>query len=155
MMLRRVKPSEDSYPTRPSLLRRVQAGGDEEGWREFNDQSGLLIFRFAVKAGLNEAEAPDVVQETMIAATRNLPEFRYDPKVCSFKTWLLTLSRWRGVDQLRKRLPQTPAPRATRRARSRWLWRRPARSGRADCLPCGCRGRSRASASRSGRQWLP
>jgi RNA polymerase sigma-70 factor (ECF subfamily) len=47
----------------------------------------------------------------MIAAAKTLPEFRYDPKVCSFKTWLLNLSNWRVKDQLRKRLP---APLATR-----------------------------------------
>jgi RNA polymerase sigma-70 factor (ECF subfamily) len=34
-----------------------------------------------------------------------LPAFHYDPKVCSFKTWLLRLTRWRIIDQLRKRQP--------------------------------------------------
>jgi RNA polymerase sigma factor (sigma-70 family) len=98
-------PSEDSCPTRPSLLRRLQAGGDGRSWQEFNDLYGKLIFRFARKAGLTEAEAQEAVQETMISAARNLPDFRYDPAVSSFKTWLLTLSRWRVTDQLRKRLP--------------------------------------------------
>jgi RNA polymerase sigma factor (sigma-70 family) len=41
----------------------------------------------------------------LIAAAKNLPEFRYDPKVCAFKTYLLNLSNWRIKDQLRKRLP--------------------------------------------------
>ena len=64
-----------------------------------------LIYRVALKAGLNDAEAQDVVQETVIAAAKHLPGFHYDPKVCSFKTWLLRLTRWRIIDQLRKRLP--------------------------------------------------
>jgi RNA polymerase sigma factor (sigma-70 family) len=113
MLLRMVNPSEDSYPTRPSLLQRLQDGGDDEGWQEFSDLYGPLIFRFGIKAGLNETEAQDVVQETLIAAARNLPEFRYDPKVCSFKTWLLNLSRWRVTDQLRKRLPRVPRAEAS------------------------------------------
>jgi RNA polymerase sigma-70 factor (ECF subfamily) len=58
-----------------------------------------------MKAGLNEAEAQEVVQETLIAAVKNLPAFRYDPKVCSFKTYLLNLSKWRIKDQIRKRPP--------------------------------------------------
>ena len=41
----------------------------------------------------------------MISAAKHLPGFKYDPKVCSLKTWLLRLTRWRIIDQLRKRLP--------------------------------------------------
>src|SRR5690349_14151869 len=95
----------DSHPTRSSLLERVKDPGDQKSWQEFADIYGKLIFGFALKAGLNDAEAQEVVQETMIAAARNLPEFRYDPKVCSFKTYLLNLSNWRIKDQIRKRLP--------------------------------------------------
>lgn len=94
---------EDSYPTRPSLLARLKDTDDQASWQEFNDLYGKLILGFAIKAGLTESEAHEVVQETLIAAAKNLPEFRYEPKVCSFKTWLLNLSHWRVKDQLRKR----------------------------------------------------
>jgi RNA polymerase sigma-70 factor (ECF subfamily) len=105
------EPKDDSYPTRSSLLRRVKDTEDQPSWREFNDIYGKLIFRFAIKAGLTEDEAQEVVQETMISAARHLPGFRYDPKVCSFKTWLLNLSAWRVQDQLRKRqAPSAPQP---------------------------------------------
>ena len=105
-----VNPKDDSYPTRPSLLVRLKDTGDQQSWQEFNDLYGKLIFGFAIKAGLTETEAQEVVQETLIAAAKNLPEFRYDPKVCSFKTWLLNLSNWRVTDQLRKRLPGVHRP---------------------------------------------
>jgi RNA polymerase sigma factor (sigma-70 family) len=102
---------DDSHPTRPSLLRRLKNTRDNESWQEFSDLYSRLIFGFALKAGLTEDEAQEVVQETMIAAARNLPEFQYDPKVCSFKTWLLNLSNWRVQDQLRKRqAPTAPRP---------------------------------------------
>ena len=101
-------PKEDSYPTRSSLLIRLKDTQDQRSWQEFNDIYGRLIFGFARKAGLTETEAEEVVQETMISAAKHLPEFRYDPKVCSFKTWLLNLSRWRVLDQLRKRMPTNP-----------------------------------------------
>ncbi len=96
---------DDSYPTRPSLLVRLKDTGDKAAWQEFNDVYGPLIFRFALKAGLSEAEAQDVVQDTLIAASKNLKGFQYRPEVCSFKTWLLNLSRWRVIDQLRRRAP--------------------------------------------------
>ncbi len=104
------EPKDDSYATRSSLLRRVKDPQDQRSWQEFNDSYGKLIFRFAIKAGLTEDEAQEVVQETMIAAAKHLPQFRYDPKVCSFKTWLLNFSAWRVQDQVRKRqAPGSPA----------------------------------------------
>jgi len=107
---------DDSYPTNPSLLARLRNTEDDQSWREFNDLYGKLIFGFAIKAGLTEDEAQEVVQETLIAAAKHLPEFQYDPKKCSFKTWLLNMSNWRVQDQLRKRQnPSTPQPAHLRR----------------------------------------
>lgn len=103
MLLLMTQPKDDLYPTRSSLLRRVKDTADQPSWQEFNDLYGRLILGFALKAGLTEDEAKEVVQETLIAAAKHLPEFQYDPKACSFKTWLLNLSNWRVKDQLRKR----------------------------------------------------
>lgn len=101
--------TDDSFPTRSSLLRRVKNTQDQQSWQEFHDIYRRLIFAFARKSGLTEDESDEVVQETLIAASRHLPEFRYDPKVCSFKTWLLNLTQWRIKDQLRKRSPKSPS----------------------------------------------
>ncbi len=105
-----MQPRDDSYPTRPSLLERLKDTADQHSWEEFYQIYSPLIRGFARKAGCTEAEADDVAQETMAAAAQHLPEFRYDPRRCSFKTWLLNLSRWRVTDQFRKRLPLAPQP---------------------------------------------
>jgi RNA polymerase sigma factor (sigma-70 family) len=94
-----------SIATRASLLSRLKNLEDQASWQEFFDTYWQLIHRIALKAGLTDAEAQDVVQETVIAAAKHLPGFRYNPMVCSFRTWLLRLARWRIIDQLRKRLP--------------------------------------------------
>src|SRR5215475_12422525 len=94
-----------SLATRASLLDRLKNLEDQVSWQEFFDTYWQLIYRLAVKAGLTDSEAQDVVQETVITASKHLPAFHYDPKVCSFKTWLLRLARWRIIDQFRKRLP--------------------------------------------------
>jgi RNA polymerase sigma factor (sigma-70 family) len=107
-----MQPKDDSYPTRPSLLERLKNTSDQQSWQEFNDLYGRLIRGFALKAGLNEAEAEDVVQETMAGVAQHLPEFHYDPQRCSFKTWMLNLARWRVNNQFRKRLPLAARPRA-------------------------------------------
>jgi RNA polymerase sigma-70 factor (ECF subfamily) len=97
------EPKDDSFPTRSSLLRRLKDTRDQESWQEFYHIYARLITGFALKAGLTPDEAEEVLQETMIAAAKHLPEFRYDPKVCAFKTWLLNLSAWRVKNQLRRR----------------------------------------------------
>lgn len=105
-----------SIQTRLSLLNRLSVGDDEEGWQEFYRVYGKLVRDFAIKAGLSDSEADEVVQETAIAVARHLPEFRYAPEVCRFKTWLLNQTSWRIKDQLRKRhrverfVEASPAP---------------------------------------------
>jgi RNA polymerase sigma-70 factor (ECF subfamily) len=93
----------DSISTRPSLLNRLKTGDDPVSWREFYALYGPLIRGFALKAGLREDEAEEVVQETAISVAKHLPGFVYDPSVCSFKTWLLNLSSWRIKNEFRRR----------------------------------------------------
>ncbi len=95
-------PERETLPTRASLVAGLRAG-DEDRWQEFFRLYGPMIRRFALKADLTEIEADEVVQETAIAVARHVPEFRYDPKVCRFKTWLLNQTVWRVKDQLKKR----------------------------------------------------
>ena len=90
-------------PTRQTLLDRMRGEGDDESWREFFETYWKLIYNAGRKAGLSDSEAQDVVQETIISVYKSLPNFEYDPKAGSFKAWLLKLTRWRVVDQLRRR----------------------------------------------------
>jgi RNA polymerase sigma-70 factor (ECF subfamily) len=97
--------SNEIIPTRRSLLSRLKNWDDQEAWRVFFDTYWKLIYNAAIRAGLNEAEAQDVVQETVIAISRKIPEFVYDPGKGSFKTWLMRQTTWRIAGQLRRRLP--------------------------------------------------
>jgi hypothetical protein len=101
----------DSIPTRASRLNRIETGDNPEIWRESCDTCGGLIRAFSIKAGLTEDKAEEVVQEAAISVARNLPGFRYDPGVCSFKTWLLNLTTWRIKDHLRRRVKRRQAVR--------------------------------------------
>ena len=94
---------EDWLPTRTSLLRRLKQWEDQESWRHFFDTYWKLIYSAAVKAGLNDAEAQDVVQDTVIAVAKKIEDFKYDPAVDSFKGWLLYLTRKRIALHYRKR----------------------------------------------------
>ena len=96
----------DSLATHASLLERLKDLEDQDSWQQFYTTYRKVIFSFALKHGLSGTEAEEVVQETVITVARNLPEFRYDPTRCSFKTWLFNLTLWRIRDQIRKRHPE-------------------------------------------------
>ncbi len=102
--------SEDDFiPTRRSLLSRLKNWEDQESWRDFFDTYGRLIYRMARRAGLSDAEAQDALQETLISVARQMPDFKYDQALGSFKGWLSQVTRWRIADQLRKRAPEDTA----------------------------------------------
>src|ERR1041385_4461701 len=96
---------EELIPTRATLLVRLKDWQDQSSWQEFFDIYWKLIYGVARKAGLSDAEAQDVVQETLVAVSRHMPDFNYDPAIGSFKAWLLNMTRWRIVSQVRKRSP--------------------------------------------------
>ena len=97
--------SDELIQTRATLLERLKDWQDQSSWQEFFETYWKLIYGVAIKSGLTAAEAQDVVQETMISAARHIPTFKYDPAIGSFKAWLLNMTRWRIIDQLRKRGP--------------------------------------------------
>ncbi|PYJ80685.1 MAG: hypothetical protein DME22_23565 [Verrucomicrobia bacterium] len=75
---------EDLIPTRESLLSRLKDWEDRESWQDFFDTYWRLIYGIARKAGLSDAEAQDIVQETVISVARKIEGFKYDPAICSF-----------------------------------------------------------------------
>jgi len=92
----------NSITTRSSLLGRLRNLGDDASWRVFFETYGCLIYNVARKSGVDDADAQDIVQETVIAVARKMPEFRYDPAAGSFKHWLLLITRRRIHDHLRQ-----------------------------------------------------
>ena len=92
--------------TRRSLVDRLHDWEDRKHWQEFFDTYGKLIFSAALKSGLTEMEAQEVVQETIITVAKKIGQLRYDPARGSFKGWLLHITRWRIADQFRKRRPR-------------------------------------------------
>ena len=120
---------DELLPTRRSLIERLRDLGDQPSWREFFDTYWKLIYGAAIRAGLSDQEAEDVVQETVIGVARKMESFRYDPSVCSFKGWLMHVTRCRIADQFRRRRPQNvplAAPRADTTAETTLNLRDPA-----------------------------
>jgi len=95
--------------TRRSLVDRLADWRDQKNWHDFFETYWKLIYSVATKSGLSDAEAQDVVQETIITVAKKIDGLKYDPKLGSFKGWLLQITRWRIADQFRKREPAAAA----------------------------------------------
>ncbi len=104
--------NDELLPTRRSLLDRLRNWEDQASWRDFFNTYWKFIYGVAIKSGLSDSEAEEVVQETVLSVAKKMPEFVYDPTKCSFKGWLMHVTRLRILDQLRRRQPafqQAPA----------------------------------------------
>lgn len=120
--LRVKQQSNPLFPTRQSLLSRLRDWDDQQSWQEFFDNYWRLIYGAAIKTGLSDAEAQDVVQETILTVAKKMPGFKYDPSIGSFRSWLLLITRRRIADYLedqsrergvsKDELPQTNADEA-------------------------------------------
>jgi RNA polymerase sigma factor (sigma-70 family) len=100
----------DFLRTRHSLLKRLRNWGDQASWQDFFDIYWKFIYGLARKAGLNDAEAQEVVQETVISVAKKIKDFQTDAQRGSFKAWLTHTTRWRIADQFAKRSPGAESP---------------------------------------------
>lgn len=101
--MRHPGPGEEPCATRSSLLRRLKDWGDHGSWQDFFDTYWKLIYAVAIKAGLSDAEARDVVQDTVVAVAKQMRAGGYDRTRSSFKGWLCLITRRRIVDHFRRR----------------------------------------------------
>jgi len=109
--------SGEFLPTRRSLLERLKDLGDQSSWKDFFETYWKLIYSVARKAGLSDADAQDVVQETVITVSRRINDFNYDPKKGSFKGWLKRVTNSRLCDLQRKKQYQVKGRRLPREER--------------------------------------
>ena len=79
--------------TRPSLLVRVRDPADGPAWVQFVDIYAPLIYGYARKKSLQDADAADVTQEVLRAVAPAIRRLDYDPGRGSFRGWLFTIVR--------------------------------------------------------------
>lgn len=93
--------SDSGTTTSPTLLD-LAAGGDPEAWTSLTSLYGPLVFYWAQKQGLSNADAADVLQEVFTSLARNLERFE-QRKSGSFRGWLWVMTRNQLTDYFRRR----------------------------------------------------
>ncbi|NNE01077.1 MAG: sigma-70 family RNA polymerase sigma factor [Pirellulaceae bacterium] len=92
--------------TRPSLILRLSYPGDDLAWAEFLQIYEPMLIRLASRWGLQEADAREVVQETLLGVAKSIDQFDSTRGHGAFRGWLATITRNKLADHLSKRSRQ-------------------------------------------------
>lgn len=92
--------------TRASLLVRLRDPNDGDAWVQFVNLYAPLVYGYARKQGLQDADAADLTQDVLGAVAGAAGRFDYDPARGAFRNWLFTvvrrkLSNWRRAKKVR------------------------------------------------------
>lgn len=78
--------------THATLLARLTKDGDPHAWRDFASRYADLIRGFARRQGVQPADCDDVLQDVLLALTKAMPGFEYDPARGKFRSYLKTVT---------------------------------------------------------------
>ena len=79
--------------TRASLLVRLRDPNDADAWKEFARLYASVIYGFARKRGLQDADAADLMQEVLRSVAGAVGRLDYDPGKGTFRGWLYSITR--------------------------------------------------------------
>jgi len=93
--------------TRLSLLLRIRDHRDAESWHDFMQIYAPVIFRYAKRMGLQEADAADVTQDVLRVVSENIEGFDYDQRIGRFRGWLKKVAFY-TASQMKRRQQHQP-----------------------------------------------
>src|SRR5262249_42524329 len=85
-------------------------GSDADAWQEFVRLYAPVIYGFARKRGLQDADAADLMQEVLRSLPGAMGRLAYDPVRGTFRGWLFTVTRnkvFNFLDTRRRRVDGT------------------------------------------------
>ena len=110
-------PVDESPLTRASLLVQIRDGANHAAWQEFVNLYGPVVYGFARKRGLQDADAADLMQDVLRSISSAIGRLDYDRKQGTFRGWLFTITRNKVFNFLsaRRIRPQAVGDSATNR----------------------------------------
>ena len=99
-----VEPKSAAAPEHPTLssgqLRGVRSM-DPTAWSRLVTTFGPIVYRWCRTSGVQEADAPDIVQEVFASVARSIATFQREKAQGSFRSWLATITRNKVRDHFR------------------------------------------------------
>jgi RNA polymerase sigma-70 factor (ECF subfamily) len=89
--------------TRSSLLARIRNLQDREAWHQFVEIYAPLVYQFARRRRLQDADAADLTQDVLRAVAGAADRLAYEPRRGSFRGWLYAVARHKLSDFLANR----------------------------------------------------
>ena len=86
-------PVDDSPLTRASLLVQIRDSSNHAAWQEFVNLYGPVVYGFARKRGLQDADAADLMQDVLRSIATAIGRLDYDRSQGTFRGWLFTITR--------------------------------------------------------------
>ena len=86
-----------------TLLERLREPRNDAAWDRFVSLYSPLLFAFARRAGMNDNDAADVVQDVFLVLMAELPRFEYDAARKNFRGWLKTITVHKCRERQRRR----------------------------------------------------
>jgi len=94
---------ETRVRTSTALLESLLESRNEPAWSELDRRYRPLVFALARRLRLEEADAADAAQETMLRVLEDYRRGRYDRERGSLGAWVLAIARQRIADLRRER----------------------------------------------------
>ena len=111
----------DEFSKTSSTLIRNAKAQNPEAWRDLVQTYSRRIYRWCRRAGLQPADAGNVVQEVLRSVARKLPDFRHEHASDSFRGWLKRITSNKITDHFRAEGKQPAQPRGGTDAHRRLL----------------------------------
>jgi len=84
---------DESPLTRASLLVQIRDNSNHTAWQEFVTLHGPVVYGFARKRGLQDADAADLMQDVLRSVAVAIGRLDYDRNQGTFRGWLFTVTR--------------------------------------------------------------
>lgn len=88
--------------TRDSLILKLRDPRNHEAWSEFVEIYRPVIYRSAIRRGLQHADALDLVQIVLVSVSCSIDKWERSHANVKFRHWLLTVARNATINALKR-----------------------------------------------------
>lgn len=74
-----------------TLLERLRDDGETESWQELQDLYQPLLRKWLAKYSIQDSDAEDLIQEVMLAVSKEIAAFEHNGRTGAFRAWMRTI----------------------------------------------------------------